>query len=259
MARPRLNEPSDPEEAPGAGSTSDEPSAKRGWPLLLTAEAFGTFALVFAAAGGDAMASISGADRNGGSSRRAGVGRRGDDLCDRRHVGRPFQPRGQPRLRGQTPVPGVASPPLLGRSGHRRAPAALVVQAMFGRTALSAGVTTPHVDDPVAVAIEVVLTLLLVTVVLGTADRHRVIGADAALAVGATIAACGLIALPIEGASMNPVRSLAPALVANDLGNAWIYVLGPVLGAVGGGRSEPLPPRDDRVGCRRPRCGPRRG
>ena len=52
------------------------------------------------------------------------------------------------------------------------------------------------------------------------------------LAVGSTIALCGLIGLPIEGASMNPARSLGPALAMLQTGDVWIYVVGPVLGAV---------------------------
>jgi glycerol uptake facilitator-like aquaporin len=52
------------------------------------------------------------------------------------------------------------------------------------------------------------------------------------MAVGATIALCGLIALPLEGASMNPARSTAPAVVAADLGDLWIYWVGPLVGAV---------------------------
>ena len=74
--------------------------------------------------------------------------------------------------------------------------------------------------------------MLLVSVILGTADRYRIVGHEAALAVGGTIALCGLIALPLEGASMNPARSLAPAIVTGDIGFVWIYVCGPLLGAV---------------------------
>jgi aquaporin Z len=107
------------------------------------------------------------------------------------------------------------------------------LQLLFGE-ASAAGVTAPKVvDGGTATAIEVVLTLLLVSVVLGTADRHRVVGSNAALAVGATIALCGLVALPVEGASMNPARSLGPALVAGELGDLPIYLVGPTIGAVG--------------------------
>jgi len=108
---------------------------------------------------------------------------------------------------------------------------ALVVRVLLG-SAVEAGVSTPHVSQASAVGWEVVLTLLLVTVILGTADRHRIVGNDAALAVGATIALCGLVALPLEGASMNPARSLGPALVTAQLSDVWIYVIGPFIGAV---------------------------
>ena len=127
--------------------------------------------------------------------------------------------------------------------------ACLLVRALFG-DAVRAGVSTPHVPDGTAVAIEAVLTWLLVVVILGTADRHRIVGPNAALAVGATIALCGLIALPIEGASMNPARSAGPALVTGDLGNLWIYVLGPAHRSIAGGRPDEVPPRPG-ARCRR--------
>ena len=107
---------------------------------------------------------------------------------------------------------------------------ALVVRALLG-SAVEAGVSTPHVSSLSAVGFEIVLTLLLVTVILGTADRARIVGSNAALAVGATIALCGLVALPLEGASMNPARSLGPALVTGQLADVWIYVIGPFVGA----------------------------
>jgi aquaporin Z len=109
--------------------------------------------------------------------------------------------------------------------------AAAVLGAEFG-SATAAAVSGPRlVDARAAVGIEAVLTFLLVSVILGTADRARVVGTEAALAVGATIAACGLVAGPIEGASMNPARSLGPALVTGRLADAWIYLAGPILGA----------------------------
>jgi aquaporin Z len=110
--------------------------------------------------------------------------------------------------------------------------AALALRGLFG-DALDAAVTTPKlVGDGTALAIEAILTLLLVSVILGTADRFRVVGPNAALAVGATIALCGLIALPLEGASMNPARSLGPAIVSGSIDGMWIYVIGPAMGAI---------------------------
>lgn len=107
---------------------------------------------------------------------------------------------------------------------------ALLVRALLG-AAVEAGVSTPHVPAGSALGFEVVLTMLLVTVILGTADRHRIVGTEAALAVGATIALCGLVALPLEGASMNPARSLGPAIVTGRSADLWIYVVGPLVGA----------------------------
>ena len=108
--------------------------------------------------------------------------------------------------------------------------AAGVVRLLLG-SAAGAAVSTPKaVTDGAALAIEIGLTAILVTVILGTADRHRVVGSDAALAVGATIALCGLVALPLEGASMNPARSIGPAVIAGQLQDLWIYVAGPLVG-----------------------------
>lgn len=108
--------------------------------------------------------------------------------------------------------------------------AGVTLRILFGGAA-EAGVSTPHLDIGVALVLEVILTVVLVSVILGTADRYEVVGPDAAIAVGATIALCGLVAGPLEGASMNPARSLGPAIATGQLGDAWLYVLGPVIGA----------------------------
>src|SRR5437764_14960509 len=76
-----------------------------------------------------------------------------------------------------------------------------------------------------------ILTLLLVSIILGTAADHRIVGHNAAIAVAFTIALTGLFAAPVSGASMNPARSLGPALVSGDLTNQWIYIVGPLTGA----------------------------
>ncbi len=100
---------------------------------------------------------------------------------------------------------------------------------LFGG-AVDGAVTRPHVPAVTAAIVEVFLGWLLLTVILGTADRFRIVGPNAALAVGGTIALCGLIAEPLTGASMNPARSLGPAIVAGQLGDAWIYLVGPFAG-----------------------------
>jgi aquaporin Z len=88
------------------------------------------------------------------------------------------------------------------------------------------------VSDFNAFVMEVLLTTGLVSTILGTASGARNIGSNGALAVGGYIALAGLWAAPISGASMNPVRSFAPDLIRGDMGTTWIYVLGPVLGAI---------------------------
>ena len=80
--------------------------------------------------------------------------------------------------------------------------------------------------------IEIVLTFGLMTVILGTASGARNVGHNAAIAVGGYIALSGLWASPVSGASMNPARSLGPALVSGDLHVVWIYLAGPLAGGL---------------------------
>jgi len=111
--------------------------------------------------------------------------------------------------------------------------AALFLRAMFGTVgALGATVPGRGVGSGKALAMEVLLTAGLVNTILGTASGARNIGHNAAIAVGGYIALAGLWAAPVSGASMNPARSLAPDLVRGDLGTTWIYVTGPVAGAL---------------------------
>jgi aquaporin Z len=204
------------------------------WPRRLTAEVFGTSALVFVAAGADVAARIS-ADEVSVAARAVApalmVAALIYSIGDR--SGAHFNPIVTLAFGLKRLVPPAWVPAYWVAQAAGAIVAALLLRVLFG-DAIDAGVTRPKLVDPsTAVAIEAVLTLLLVTVILGTADRFRVVGPNAALAVGATIALCGLVALPIEGASMNPARSFGPALVAGDLGDLWIYVLGPAIGAAG--------------------------
>ena len=111
--------------------------------------------------------------------------------------------------------------------------AAWFLRSMFGIEGLL-GATTPGADisDFKAFVMEVLLTTGLVSTILGTASGARNVGSNGALAVAGYIALAGLWAAPISGASMNPVRSFAPDLIRGDLSTDWIYVAGPVLGAM---------------------------
>jgi aquaporin Z len=82
-----------------------------------------------------------------------------------------------------------------------------------------------------AFAMEVVLTLGLVSVILGTASGAQNLGGIAAVGVGAYIALAGLWGNPISGASMNPARTFGPAAGGADFSSYWVYVAGPLVGA----------------------------
>ena len=202
------------------------------WPQRLTAEAFGTFALVVAAAGADVTARVSAgavSDAARAVAPALVVAALIYSIGDA--SGAHFNPVVTLAFGLKRLIPVAWLPAYWGAQLAGAVTAALVLRQLFG-DALDAGLSRPKVvGDAAAVGLEAILTFLLVVVILGTADRFRVVGPNAALAVGATIAACGLIFLPIEGASMNPARTLGPALVAGDLGGTWIYILGPALGA----------------------------
>lgn len=110
--------------------------------------------------------------------------------------------------------------------------AVIVLEAVIGVSA-SHGATYPAsgFSNWSALTMEILLTLGLVSVILGTASGAQNIGPIGALAVGGYIALAGLWASPISGASMNPVRSLAPDVIGNDYNGFWIYLVGPLVGA----------------------------
>jgi aquaporin Z len=83
-----------------------------------------------------------------------------------------------------------------------------------------------------AFLMEAVLTLGLVSVILGTASGAQNVGLFGALGVGAYIALAGLWGSPISGASMNPARTFGPDLVGGDFTSYWVYVAGPLIGAL---------------------------
>ena len=79
---------------------------------------------------------------------------------------------------------------------------------------------------------ELILTMGLVSVILGTASGAQNIGIIGAIGVGGYIALAGLWGSPISGASMNPARTFGPDLVSTTFTGYWVYVAGPLAGAV---------------------------
>jgi aquaporin Z len=101
------------------------------------------------------------------------------------------------------------------------------VKGTFGSTIPGTGFTSLQ-----AVLIEFILTLGLVSVILGTASKAQNVGPLSALAVGGYIALAGLWAAPVSGASMNPARSFAPDLFLLNFSTYWVYLVGPLAGAL---------------------------
>ncbi len=98
-------------------------------------------------------------------------------------------------------------------------------------THLTLGATLPTGDLSQSFLLEVVLTFMLMFVILGVATGAKEKGVIAGVAVGAAVCLGSLFAGPICGASMNPARSLGPALVTGNLSSLWIYLVAPVAGA----------------------------
>jgi len=134
-------------------------------------------------------------------------------------------------LRGDFPwkrVPGYIVLQLIGASL-----ACLFLYAVFGNVEhLGATLPGPGYVNWQALLMEIVLTFGLVSVILGTASAAQNVGAIAALGVGGYIALAGLWAAPVSGTSMNPARSFGPALVSGDWTSYWVYVAGPLAGAL---------------------------
>jgi aquaporin Z len=111
--------------------------------------------------------------------------------------------------------------------------ACLFLEAVFGNIQhLGGTLPGPGYANWQALLMEIVLTAGLVSVILGTASAAQNVGAIAALGVGGYLALAGLWSAPVSGASMNPARSFGPALVSGDWSSYWVYVVGPLTGAL---------------------------
>jgi aquaporin Z len=94
------------------------------------------------------------------------------------------------------------------------------------------GATLPAGSSSQSFVLEVILTFLLMLVILSVSAGAKEKGITAGIAIGATIGLEAMFAGPICGASMNPARSLAPAVVSGHTGALWLYLTAPVLGAI---------------------------
>jgi aquaporin Z len=130
-----------------------------------------------------------------------------------------------------------------GRFPWREVPAYVLAQAAgaFAASGLlkllftandTLGATLPAGSAWQSLVLETVLTFLLMLVILSVSTGAKEKGITAGIAIGAVIGLEAMFAGPICGASMNPARSLAPAVVSGHLEYLWVYLAGPVLGAI---------------------------
>ena len=112
--------------------------------------------------------------------------------------------------------------------------AAALLRGSLGNIA-HVGATLPSGSQGQSFLWEVVMSAFLMFVILAVATDTRAVGEAAAVAIGGTIGLDAMFGGPISGASMNPIRSLAPALVSGDLHALWLYIVAPILGTSLGG------------------------
>ncbi len=153
------------------------------------------------------------------------------------------------------------------RIGNRRALAYIVAQlagGILGGLAIvaivggdgDAGATAPRIGGTDAALLsEFILTFFLALVVFGAATDARAEGGAAGLAIGAYVGLAALSWGPVANASMNPARSLGPAIAGNEWSAHWVYWLGPIAGAVLGALAYELmrSPAQKRDGSGEPR------
>jgi aquaporin NIP len=112
--------------------------------------------------------------------------------------------------------------------------AAALLRGSLGNVA-DTGATLPSGSQGQSFLWELVMSGLLMFVILAVATDTRAVGEAAAIAIGGTVGLDAMFGGPISGASMNPARSLAPAIVSGDLHAAWLYIVAPILGTSVGG------------------------
>jgi MIP family channel proteins len=108
--------------------------------------------------------------------------------------------------------------------------AAAILRGSLGDIA-NVGATLPSGTQAQSFLWEIVLTFFLMFVIMAVATDTLAVGEAAAIAIGGTVGLDAIFGGPISGASMNPARSIGPAVVSGDLHALWLYILAPVIGA----------------------------
>lgn len=109
--------------------------------------------------------------------------------------------------------------------------ASILLRFLFPAS-LNLGATLPAGNDWQSFVLEIILTFLLMLVIIRVSHGAKETGWFAGITIGSVVLLEAMFAGPISGASMNPARSLAPAVVSGNIGQVWIYLIAPVLGAL---------------------------
>ncbi len=200
----------------------------------LVSELYGTFLLVIVAAGGGMMSqAFPGAISRTAAVVAPGLMVMGIILFMGKISGAHLNPAVSIAfaLRGDFPwrrVPGYIVVQLIGATL-----ACLLLQGVIGVSAsYGSNYPAPTYSAGAAFWMEALLTMVLVSVILGTASGAQNVGLLGAFGVGAYIALAGLWGSPISGTSMNPARTFGPDLASGNFSDYWVYVAGPIIGAV---------------------------
>ena len=190
----------------------------------LVAEAIGTFALVFAGCGAIMVDAKTHALGHVGVAITFGLVIMVDDLRRRAHLRRALQRRGHVRVRADPPLPVAARRRLLGGAARRARSRPRRSCAARSGTSPTSARRCPSGSQAQSFLWELVMSAFLMFVILAVATDTRAVGEAAAIAIGGTIGLDAMFGGPISGASMNPMRSLGPALVSGDLHALWLYI-----------------------------------
>jgi aquaporin Z len=199
---------------------------------LLAAEAFGTFVLVLFGTGAIVVDQVT-----GGAVTHVGVSMTfGLVVMALVHAlgdvsGAHLNPAVTLAFWAARRFPGRRVLPYLGSQCAGAIAASFTIRFLFPQS-ITLGETLPHIDVARAALLEALLTNVLMFVILSVSSGPKEKGLMAGAAIGAVVGLEALFAGPITGASMNPARSLGPALVSGNLSALWLYIAGPITGAL---------------------------
>ncbi|GKV04106.1 hypothetical protein SLEP1_g16311 [Rubroshorea leprosula] len=213
---------------------ADIPAAKVSLTRKIGAEFVGTFVLIFAAAAGPIVnQKYNGAESLIGNAACAGLAAMVIILSTGHISGAHLNPSLTIAFAAFRHFPWTHVPAYIAAQVGASICAGFALKGIF-HPFMSGGVTVPSVHNGQAFALEFIITFNLMFVVTAVATDTRAVGELAGIAVGATVLLNILISGPASGGSMNPVRTIGPAVAAGNYRAIWVFLIAPTLGALAG-------------------------